>query len=359
MMVLQGRIHTLGESSSLWTSDGWRDISLMRPGQVVAGVGGPRAITALEVTESHLFRVQLRDGTALVADANTRLQVARGLGVDAPTHTPTLEAMTSWLERGPLRTTPSGPAELGSSEQQLLPLPPYVLGVLLGDGYLRDGHPQLCARDPELVRLFAEALPQGARLGAAMIGAPDTGYWSIKGPTRGQNPVRDAIRSLGLANHRAHEKFIPKIYLVASAADRLRLLAGILDTDGHVDRAGRIEFSSSSHDLACDVQQLVASLGGTSRLGVKRNVFYTSPRQPVPVRARDAYRLTSVRVPGRSIFRLPRKAERERDPRLFNQWRVVSVEELGVARSVRIETLGSGPLVARDADGEALSEIAA
>ena len=49
------------------------------------------------------------------------------------------------------------------------------------------------------------------------------------------------------------QKFIPADYLTASRAARLRLLAGLLDTDGWVEKWGSIRFATCSQRLAHDV----------------------------------------------------------------------------------------------------------
>ena len=54
--------------------------------------------------------------------------------------------------------------------------------------------------------------------------------------------------------------FIPHEYKTASRKDRLELLAGLIDTDGHYNH-GRFEFCSKSQQLANDVMFVVRSLG--------------------------------------------------------------------------------------------------
>jgi replicative DNA helicase len=60
----------------------------------------------------------------------------------------------------------------------------------------------------------------------------------------------------------SYERAIPPHYLRASVRDRRRLLAGLLDTDGHVNKTGRtIEYSTSSPVLARQVTELARGLG--------------------------------------------------------------------------------------------------
>jgi len=67
---------------------------------------------------------------------------------------------------------------------------------------------------------------------------------------------------LGLYGCRSHAKFIPREYLRSDVSDRVALLQGLVDSDGHVHRENIIEFATSSLRLAQDFVELVRSLGG-------------------------------------------------------------------------------------------------
>ena len=63
----------------------------------------------------------------------------------------------------------------------------------------------------------------------------------------------------------SNKKFIPKQYLLNSVNNRIKILQGLIDTDGEVD-ANNIYFSTTSNQLAKDIQFLVHSLGGTCKI---------------------------------------------------------------------------------------------
>ena len=56
-------------------------------------------------------------------------------------------------------------------------------------------------------------------------------------------------------------KHIPEAYQMASVQQRLQLLAGLIDTDGRVDRTGRCHFSNTNRALIDGVVSLVRSMG--------------------------------------------------------------------------------------------------
>jgi replicative DNA helicase len=63
--------------------------------------------------------------------------------------------------------------------------------------------------------------------------------------------------------------FIPASYFNAFRPTRLRLLAGLIDTDGWVEKFGAIRFCTVSKQLAEDMVALVRSLGGTANFSAK------------------------------------------------------------------------------------------
>jgi hypothetical protein len=68
---------------------------------------------------------------------------------------------------------------------------------------------------------------------------------------------------------RSGEKFVPDAYRVGSRETRLAILAGLLDTDGHLGASGCFEFSSHSRQLAGQVAFIARSLGLMANLREK------------------------------------------------------------------------------------------
>lgn len=195
---------------------------------------------------------------------------------------------------------------------QELPLDPYVLGVILGDGRIyKNGSLTITNSDSYIVSKLES---RGCRLSHYEGGSE----FSILG-------IASIIRNLGLDGKRSYEKFIPEAYLYGSVEQRLDLLQGLMDTDGYISNANEIEYVTVSEPFAKDVQSLIRSLGGRVSINEKDDVFYTSPTQHEPKRARKAYRLQNVRLQQINPFSLPRKADRwvKREDNSGN--RVVSV----------------------------------
>lgn len=76
------------------------------------------------------------------------------------------------------------------------------------------------------------------------------------------NPLKNELGALGLVGKRAWEKFIPEDYKYSSVSDRLSILRGLMDTDGTVKANGEASYCTTSRKLAEDVVEIVRSLGG-------------------------------------------------------------------------------------------------
>jgi len=148
-----------------------------------------------------------------------------------------------------------------------VPLDPYALGLLLGDGCLTcSTTPSFATTDPELAESLGHLIP-----GIEVRRKSEIDYVLSRSTGRGgdvklKNPVTVALGQLGLAGTRSSTKFIPDDYLINSPAVRLAVLQGLLDSDGgpvtQDRRACRVQFGTASDRLRDGVVFLVHSLGG-------------------------------------------------------------------------------------------------
>ena len=139
-----------------------------------------------------------------------------------------------------------------------LPLSPYALGVFIGDGCLTAGA-VYSKPDVELAQIMQAEI--GGAASVKKYTNSDT--WSVTTKKGQPNPVLDALRSVGLLGKKSCERFIPKDFLLASVVDRVALLQGLADTDGHVQPGkNTVEYCTTSEKLKDDFVFLVQSLGG-------------------------------------------------------------------------------------------------
>lgn len=138
-----------------------------------------------------------------------------------------------------------------------VPIDPYWLGLWLGDGNSRNT--SITVGDPEVAGFIDEyAAKRSLRVSTytekgACVGVALVNY----NPTRSKpNPVQRALEALNLIQN----KHIPACYSVNSRAVRLKLLAGLIDSDGCLTKSG-YEVTLTNRVLASDIQSLARSLG--------------------------------------------------------------------------------------------------
>jgi len=145
-------------------------------------------------------------------------------------------------------------------KQRNYSIPPYVLGVAIGDGYLKGNSPSLILSDSGIAKRVQNELGPEYVLTRPKQGCV---WYNITYPAKTHsNPFKKAIDAINL-NVTSRDKFIPVQYLTGSVEQRWDLLRGLMDTDGSA-RGNRISFSTVSNQLAEDICTLVQSLGGTA-----------------------------------------------------------------------------------------------
>jgi superfamily II DNA or RNA helicase len=140
-------------------------------------------------------------------------------------------------------------------------VPPYILGIWLGDG-TEDRFVQLTNPDQPVIDAW---LGWGAEIGCRVVvreqDHTDCKTYTLCGTTSAgcmgrSNPARNALRDIGVFGRR----HIPLAYKTASRADRLELLAGIVDTDGYLHN-GTYDIVAKRKEFADDIAFLARSLG--------------------------------------------------------------------------------------------------
>lgn len=150
-------------------------------------------------------------------------------------------------------------------------VPPYLIGLLLGDGSIsKNGRFLMTTGDAEIAEyLVSLGFNQSGDIPERVTASGVYPSWYL---ARGQElwrPLYNWANDHGVNGVTGALKFIPKYVFTAGIEYRVSVLRGLLDSDGHVDDRGHIEFSSTSDKLAYGVQQLVWSLGGKATVSEK------------------------------------------------------------------------------------------
>ena len=154
--------------------------------------------------------------------------------------------------------------------EQPVPLDPYLLGLWLGDGTSRT--PAITTVD----RPVRDYLYEYARKNGLTVSCVDkrnreesnvndgeleyTAAYRLCN-THGHNSVLDALRSMNLLWDGEERKHIPESYIHNHRDVRMKLLAGILDTDGNLSTRTAYDIHQKGAVLSNDIVRLARSLG--------------------------------------------------------------------------------------------------
>jgi replicative DNA helicase len=394
----------LALETPLATPTGWTTMGEVQVGDQLIGADGKptRVVAATEVMHGRpCYEVEFSDGEVIIADENHQWLTwtrqarrydgqARGCRNEFAEPVPPMVVTTGQIactlrcRAGDRRlnhaVAMAAPMALPEAN---LPVPPYALGVWLGDG--SSAAAQFTSDDPEVAmhvrasgvaviaqrarlrygmtlplsqviqrtcevcgasfiaadarartcgkpcrgkaRLSSEPLPtpQCARCGGTIaVARSATGLckkcWSSRGT------LQAVLRSIGVLGN----KHIPSAYLRASVEQRRALLAGLLDTDGTVTSNGSVQLAVTNERLAQDTRELVLSLGYRCSISTKRVSGRTE--------ASSVYYMVNFTTPD-EVFRLSRKQRLQRE-RLHSypqrtRWRYIADVRPIASRPVR------------------------
>lgn len=243
------------------TPHGWRAFGDLTPGCELFGPDGKtcRVVARTEVFEDpDCYEVEFDDGSAVrvssdhlwTVERRTRKRVPMAHNKPGPQRqyreTVTLAtrdiAAHDHRQDNRLAVRVNDPLDLPAVD---LPIDPYVLGVWLGDG--TSASAMIANPDAEVFG-FIEAAGYGLR--ADRSPKPTVRLHTVIG-------LRNRLNGLGLIGN----KHIPQRYLRASIGQRLALLQGLMDSDGHCNTRGTATFVNINDVLVDGFCELAHTLG--------------------------------------------------------------------------------------------------
>lgn len=331
------------------TPTGWSTMGDLKPGDAVFDEKGcpTLVVGASPVMFDHqCYRVVFSDGAEIIADAQHLWTVDDTKDYrNVCRRTITTEEIRQTFKDGKRNRYAipvAGALRLSAAE---LPIHPYALGVWLGDGnsasnqvtaHIDDaqqiadaltdcGHATVVRRPNwtkgNCLNLIIEPQQRSATHCIRGHELAVTGvYHCIKHSKPAEvcaecarqramhykygKPIDDVLPSRPTFYARLKEldlirnKHIPAMYLRASVKQRLDLLRGLMDTDGHIDKRGkRCELAFASDRLAADAYELVVSLG----------------LKPSLIQRTNHWRISFMAYGERAVFRLARKRQQQPD----------------------------------------------
>lgn len=142
-----------------------------------------------------------------------------------------------------------------------LPIEPYFLGILLGDGGLKTTI-NVTTPDKEVVEVLRyEADKRNMYLEKEPAGKAFTYFFKCKNNIGVNGSVlHQQLKSIGIRRLGSERKHIPQIYKTAPIDVRLKVIAGLIDSDGSY-HDGCYDFVSKSNQLSEDLAFVCRSVG--------------------------------------------------------------------------------------------------
>jgi phosphate starvation-inducible PhoH-like protein len=359
LAYMRGRAQPL--TAKVLTPDGWRPIGDLAVGDLVVGSDGlpTHVLGVYSQGRKPVFRVTAQDGASTVACGEhlwtVRTPDDRSHG--RPSRVLQTQDMIGKLRRGHVHRYELPLVDAVEFVPQEVPLDPYALGLLLGDGCLTTSTtPSFSTNDPDLAEALDAALP-----GIEWQRENEVDYVLRRAGGGGRggvitaDPVTAVLRKLELAGTRSESTFVPEAYLRNSVEVRLAVLQGLFDSDGDPvtqrGQASRIQYTTCSERLRDDVVFLVRSIGGVAywrrRPALGRKPGLAKGRRVG--HGNDAFVL-EVRLPaGVQPFRLARKKARYDERGGGRPMRFIeSIEPAGEAETVCIQVAAADSLYVTD-----------
>lgn len=162
-------------------------------------------------------------------------------------------------------------------KEREVPLDPYLLGLWLGDGTC--SKPEITTRKKDLIEyIYNSALNLNLNISTYKEDTYSLVRKRINKPKDkrcktcfdSSKSFTEYLKELNVLNN----KHIPDIYKINSRENRLKILAGLIDTDGHINN-NCYEIVSAYKTLAKDIVFIARSLGFAANISIKKVKGYT------------------------------------------------------------------------------------
>lgn len=284
--VKQGKAYTLfglrqcgkelADYEEIITKEGLKKISDIKVGDIVYGKDGKETnvIGVFPQGVKPIYRMILLDGRTIDCGLDHQWEVE---SYGKTTIKTTRELLSVTLSHKHIRSGYSYRYKIPSIkpvefEKKELPINPYLMGLLLGDGTTCHQTPSVSTIDEQIVDNVKQILGSDFEITVDKYELETLGYhckhyFKYIGEdkyivdSKGHNPLYRKLKALNLHDKTSYTKFIPEIYKYSSVQDRIDLLSGLIDSDGWVSEKGNIEIKVVNQKLAEEVLSLARSLG--------------------------------------------------------------------------------------------------
>jgi len=244
----RGHGKELADSTPIFTTDGWKTHGELNIGDFVFGIEG-KPIKIIGKSDKHQddYVVTTRNGEKIRCHGNHEWTVFDSKSRTIKTlETKEIANSVKWLNNRN-RYLLSNIKPLQFKEKDL-PLNAYYLGLWLGDGNKNNTNITHSKEDIESINSIPYKISNQWK--HKITGVLKTSF--------AKNNIVTQLRNLNVFNN----KHIPDIYMNSSIEQRLELLAGLIDSNGSVNKNGyKVRFTNTNKKLIDNVMHLLHTLG--------------------------------------------------------------------------------------------------
>jgi len=203
-----------------------------------------------------------------------------------------------------------------------LPIDPWLMGFLLGDGCFRNGRITLSTADNEIVERISSILDDNYKLDYLenydycikfknndVLSSERVKFLTERAIGSSPYSFHKYVKSLmdvGLMETTSDTKFIPSVYFNGGYEQRIEIIRGLMDSDGTTNNGG-ISFTTCSKQLASDMAKMIWSIGGITNIYTKRPTYTNNGEKKIGKEAYEVY----IRFPRPwELFSLTRKKDK-------------------------------------------------
>jgi len=250
------------------TPKGWTTMGELKTGDQVYGLNGEpcNILKAHEVLYDRVcYEVEFDNGEKIVADEDhnwftqTRSDRRKKSAGSVRTTKQIIDSLQTYNGE-PNHRLPTCVTGLKGKDVELT-VDPYLVGLWLGDGCSDSSTITVGKRD---IQFMLEKLAEYSQYKLIVKKWKGQSAYSIRlGMLSGLkgNKREDCLSSQLSKYNLLNNKHIPHEFLYASRDQRLRLLQGLMDSDGYINSKGYAQFYNTNIPLAYQVKELIESLG--------------------------------------------------------------------------------------------------
>lgn len=272
LLVLPTGCHGIGEKVLLADGQIKRVEEIQSDDLLLGSDGNPRHILQIIRGTGHMYKIQPVKGKPFIVDGNHMLTLKRTNESSHPQYPcqkhggeivdVTVKEWLTWSKwkKHIHKLVRADALNFYPTSNEACLIDPYFLGILLGDGSLNGSSIGITTMDEEVVTVIQQ---QAERFKLKIRTEPAgkaTTYILNSRKVHAHSLLNRHLTELGIRYKTSGTKHVPTIYKTGAIDVRLQVIAGLLDSDGHLTYNG-YDFISKSQQLADDLAFMCRSVG--------------------------------------------------------------------------------------------------